>query len=391
MSLPFTAEESEILTTVARFIQKEVRPAVAKHERDKTYPDQLVEQMKELGLFGIAVPEQYGGLGLRLPVVAAVMEELAKGWTSIAAYVNSHSTVVHVITSHGTEEQKATYLPKLASGEIRAALCLTEAEAGSDLQSIKSTAIKSSDCYNLKGNKIYVTNGAKADLLLVLARTNPKTEKPSKGISLFLVHKDWKAVQVASTFHKMGFDLVDTVEIDFDGVSVPASALVGAKEGEGFAQLMGALETGRIAIAASAVGLAADALGAAMRFAEVRKTFGKAINQHQAIQLRLAEMATKLVAARQITRFAAEEKERSGRADMVSAMAKLFASEVCADIAKEAIRVLGGHGYITEYQVERLMREAMLYLVGEGTNDIQKLVIARRMMDSGDNSVLGVP
>jgi alkylation response protein AidB-like acyl-CoA dehydrogenase len=296
-----------------------------------------------------------------------------------------------VIASHGTEQQKTSYLPKLATGETRAALCLTEAEAGSDLQAIKTTAVKVNDTYTTSGNKIYVTNGGKAELLLVLVKTDPRAEKPSKGISLLLIERSWPGVTVESTFHKMAFDLVDTVEISFESVSVPASALVGAKEGEGFAQLMNALEAGRIAIAASAVGLAADALGAAMRFAEVRKTFGKTINQHQAIQLRLAEMATKLVAARQITRFAAEEKERKGRADMVSGMAKLFASEACAEIAKEAILVHGGHGYISEYQVERLMREAILYLVGEGTNDIQKLVIARRMLDSSDQSVLGVP
>jgi alkylation response protein AidB-like acyl-CoA dehydrogenase len=391
MTSPFTDEDAQIVSAVERFVREEVRPAVAKHELEKTYPTHLIDGMREMGLFGMAVPEQYGGLGLRLPVVAAVMEELAKGWTSIAAYVNSHSTVAHVIASHGTEQQKTSYLPKLATGETRAALCLTEAEAGSDLQAIKTTAVKVNDTYTTTGNKIYVTNGEKAELLLVLAKTDPRAEKASKGISLLLVERSWPGVNVGSTFRKMGFDLVDTVEISFENVSVPTSALVGAKEGDGFAQLMNALEAGRIAIAASAVGLAADALGAAMRFAEVRKTFGKTINQHQAIQLRLAEMATKLVAARQITRFAAEEKEMKGRADMVSGMAKLFASEACAEIAKEAILIHGGHGYISEYQVERLMREAVLYLVGEGTNDIQKLVIARRMLDSSDQTVLGVP
>lgn len=391
MTLPFTDEEAEIVSAVERFVQKEVRPAVAKYEREKTYPADLIDRMKAMGLFGIAVPQTYGGLGLRLPVVAAVMEELAKGWTSIAAFANSHSTVAHVIASHGTEPQKAGYLPKLASGEIRAALCLTEAEAGSDLQAIKTKAVKAGDTYTTRGNKIYVTNGGKSGLLLVLAKTSPEPEKASRGMSLLLVERTWPGVKVESTFHKMAFELVDTVEISFEDVAVPASAVVGGKEGEGFSQLMDALEAGRIAIAASAVGLAADALGAAMRFAQVRKTFGKTIDQHQAIQLRLAEMATKLVAARQMTRFAAEEKERKGRADMACGMAKLFASEACAEITKEAIRIHGGHGYIADYQVERLMRESILYLVGEGTNDIQKLVIARRMLGSPDHSVLGVP
>ena len=390
MGISLTAEEAEILSTVERFVRNEVRPIVSKCEMEGTYPDALVGEMKLLGLFGIAVPEEYGGLGLRLPVLAAVMEELSRGWTAIAAYVNSHSTVAHVIASHGTPEQKSTYLPKLASGELRAAMCLTEAEAGSDLQAIKSTSLRSGNGYALRGNKIYVTNGSRADILLVLAKTDPKAEKASKGISLFLVHKTWPGVHVASTFHKMGFGLVDTVAIDFDDVVMPRSALLGSTEGSGFGQLMGALEAGRIAIAASAVGLAADALGKSIKFAEDRKTFGKAINQHQAIQLRLADMATKLVAARQLTLFAAEEKDQKGRADMVSAMAKLYASEVCVEICNEAIRVHGGHGYIVDYQVERLMREAILYLVGEGTNDIQKLVIARRIIDGSELSVLGV-
>jgi len=387
----FSPEEQEIVATVARFVAQDVRPVVAALERDHLYPEKLVAQMKALGLFGIAVPEEYGGLGLRLPVFAMVMEELAKGWTSLAAYVNSHSTVAYVIARYGTPAQQSHYLPHLASGELRTALCLTEAEAGSDLQAIRTTAHRNEDAYIVNGGKIYVTNGDKAGLLLVLAKTDPMAKKTSRGISLLLVPKDIPGVHVAGTFHKMGFGQVDTVEILLEQVRLSHDAVVGGSEGSGFSQLMEALEVGRIAIAASAVGLAADALGASMRFAGERKTFGKTIDQHQAIQLRLAEMATKLMAARQLTLHAAEEKQRNGRADMLSGMAKLYASEACAEIAQEAIRVHGGHGYIADYQVERLLREAILYLVGEGTNDIQKLVIARRMTEGEAKTLLGVP
>lgn len=388
---PFTAEETAIVATVARFSARDVVGAAAGHEREGTYPDGLVAQMRELGLFGIAVPEEYGGLGLRPPVLACVFEELAKGWLSLAAYVNSHSTVAFALARHGTDTQRADWLPRLATGEVRGALCLTEPQAGSDLQGIETRADSVDGGYILSGNKIYVTNGGRASLLLVLAKTPGAAGKPSRCMSLFLVPKPMDGVTVGGTYRKMGFAQVDTVEIVLDQVRLPASALLGGTPGEGFPQLMEILESGRIAIAASAVGLAAAALGAAMRFAGERKTFGKTIDQHQAIQLRLAEMATKLVAARQITLFAAVEKERTARADMVSAMAKLFASEACVEITEAAIRVLGGHGYIADYQMERFHREALLYLVGEGTNEIQKLVIARRMRDGNETALLATP
>jgi isovaleryl-CoA dehydrogenase len=388
--LSFSPEEQEILNVVAKFVRKDVTPQVARLERDCTYPEAIVSQMKSLGLFGIAVPQEFGGLGLRLPVFAAVMEELAKGWSSLAAYLNSHSTVAYALSRFGSHGQKEKFLPGMATGETRAALCLTEPEAGSDLMAIRSAALKKGGTYVLSGTKIYVTNGGKASLLLVLTKTDPKTEKASSGMSLMLVPKDLSGVSVTTEFHKMGFAQVDTVGIALDSVAITEDLLVGGQEGKGFGQLMDALEVGRIAIAASAVGLAAAALGAAMRFAAERRTFGKTINQHQAIQLRLADMATRLVAARQMTQLAATEKERGNRSDMLSAMAKLFASEACAEIAQDALRVHGGHGYITDYQVERFLREAQLYLVGEGTSDIQKLVISRRMQEGGEAGILGL-
>lgn len=387
----FSDVERQILTAVSKFIEKEVGPRVAQLEREGAYPEELVATMRQLGLFGVAVPEEFGGLGLRVPVFARVMEELAKGWTSLAAYVNSHSTVAYALARHGTQEQKARFLPKMASGEVRAALCLTESGAGSDLQAIRTTARRQGDSYVVNGNKIFITNGERASVLLVLAKTNPAAEKISRGMSLLLVTKDLAGVTVPSTFHKMAFDAVDTVEINLDNVRLPSDALLGGAEGVGFAQLMDALETGRIAVAASAVGLAAAALGEAKRYASERKAFGKTIDQHQAVQLRLADMATKLVAARVLVNSAATEKEKGKRCDMLGAMAKLFASETCLEITTDAVRILGGYGYVKEFSVERLFREAPLYVVGEGTNDIQKLVVFRRMLDDTEASVLGLP
>ncbi len=385
-----TAEEQAIVATVARFVARDVAPVVAKHEREGTYPDALVATMKELGLFGVSVPEAYGGLGLAMPAAAAVFETLSQGWSSLAAYINSHSTVAYAISRYGSETQKARWLPKLATGAVRTAMCLTEPHAGSDLQAIETNAEPAGGGLVLSGNKIYATNGGRADLLMVLAKTNRAAVKLSQSMSLLLVPKATPGLAVGATYRKMGFHLVDTVEIRFEQVKLGADAMLGEQEGKGFPQLMESLEVGRIAIAASAVGVAAASLKAAMRFASERKAFGKPIDQHQAIELRLAEMATKLLAARQVTRLAAETKQAGGRADMVSAMAKLYASEAAAEITQDAIRVHGGHGYIADYQVERLHREALLYLVGEGTNDINKLVIARRLREGSETDLLGL-
>jgi alkylation response protein AidB-like acyl-CoA dehydrogenase len=387
----FDAAEAAIVEAVRRFASKDVRPQVAKLERESGYPEALVATMRELGLFGLAVAEEHGGLGLRLPVFAAVMEELAKGWTSLAAYVNSHSTVAYVIGGHGTPEQKARYLPRMASGEVRGALCLTEPGAGSDLQAIATTARAEGDRYIVNGSKFFVTNGARASLLLTLVKTDATANPAKNGISLLLVDKDAPGVKVAGTFHKMAYGHVDTVEILLDDARVPKTALVGGAAGRGLQQLFDGLEVGRIAIAASAVGLAADALNEARRYAGERKAFGTTIDQHQAVQLRLAEMATKLVAARLMTREAAQVKAAGGRADMISGMAKLFASEACSEIAADALRIHGGYGYVSEFAVERLYREAPLYIVGEGTNDIQKLVIARRILEGHEAAILGLP
>jgi alkylation response protein AidB-like acyl-CoA dehydrogenase len=387
----FGPEESAVVEAVRRFVAEDVRPQVGRLEREARYPDGLVATMRELGLFGLAIAEEHGGLGLRLPVFAAVMEELAKGWTSLAAYVNSHSTVAYTIGRHGSAEQRARFLPRMAAGELRAALCLTEPGAGSDLQAIATIARPAGKGFSLSGSKFFVTNGGRAGLLLVLAKTDPAADPPKKGISLFLVEKPAKGLSQGSTFHKMAMGQVDTVEILLDGVDVSASALLGGTSGRGLTQLFDGLEVGRIAIAASAVGLAADALNEARRYAGERKAFGVTIDQHQAVQLRLAEMATKLVAARLMTREAAMVKASGARADMISGMAKLFASEACREITDGALRIHGGYGYVADYPVERLYREAPLYIVGEGTNDIQKLVIARRILEGQEAALLGLP
>ena len=384
-----TEDEEAILDAVSRFVEERVRPEIARLEQAGVYPEALVDEMKALGLFGLAVPADYGGLGLRTTAFAAVMEVLARGWTTLAAYVNSHSTVAHALATNGTPEQKDRFLPGLASGDHRGALCLTEPGAGSDLQSIRGAARPEGEGYALTASKTYVTNGAKATLLLVLARHSaPAADKPRFG--LLLVEKALPGISVTTTFHKTGFDLVDTVQIEMDGVPLSAADLLGGVEGQGFPQLMEALEIGRIAIAASAVGLAANALSEAKRYAAERVTFGVTIDRHQGVQFRLAEMATRLVSARLITREAARIKESGGRCDMISAMAKMQASDEALAIAHAAVVVHGGAGYIREYTVERLHREALLYTIGEGTNDINRLVIARRMKGADEMDYLGL-
>lgn len=387
---PFTPEENEIIDTVARFVKERVRPYVQQLERAGTYPRHLVDEMVELGLFGLAVPESHGGLGARLPVLATILEVLGGGWTTLAAYINSHCTVAYAIATHGTEQQKSRYLPGLADGRHHGALCLTEPGCGSDLQAIKGSAKDAGDHYDLTASKTYVTNGARATLLLTLVKHPLLAGETEPKLSLLIVEKAYPKVSVTSTFEKTAFHLVDTVQIEMDGVAVPKSQLLGAVEGMGFPQLMDSLEIGRISIAASAVGLAANSLSEARRYASERMTFGVAIDQHQAVQMKLADMATKLVAARLMTMEAAAAKERGGRCDMITAMAKMYASDCALEIAHQAVIVHGGAGYIRDYVVERLHREALLYTIGEGTNDINRIVISRRMKGEEEMRYLGL-
>ncbi len=387
----FNEAERQVVDAVERFVEREVTPHVDRLERSGTYPEALVRGMANLGLFGLAVPEDFGGLGLRMPVFSAVMETVAAGWTTLAAYINSHATVAYLIATHGTTQQKSRYLPGLASGIQRGALCLTEPGAGSDLQGISACAVTRDQQVTLNGNKVFVTNGARATLYAVLARTGSDAGTGRARHGLLLVERTLPGVTVGSEFEKMAFGLVDTVELLFSDVQLSPAAFVGGQPEKGMAQLLDSLETGRVAIASSCVGLAAAALRDAMRYSGERKTFGVTIDQHQAVQLKLAEMATKLVASRLMTRQAAAAKQVGERSDMISAMAKLYASEACLEIVLDAFRIHGGYGYIRDFHVERMVREAHLYITGEGTNDINRLVIARRLREGSETATLGLP
>ncbi|MBP9184333.1 MAG: acyl-CoA dehydrogenase family protein [Fuscovulum sp.] len=391
MTFPdLTDEEQLLVEAVARFVEERVRPNVTELERQGAYPEALVAEMKALGLFGMAVPVAFGGLGLRVPALAAMMEVLARGWATLAAYVNSHGTVAYAIATYGTDDQKARFLPGLASGDHRGSLCLTEPGGGSDLQAIRGAVVAQDGGYGLSASKTYVTNGGRATLFLTLARLPQADATARPRFGMFLVERSRPGVSQTTTFHKTAFGLVDTVQIEMDAVPLTATDLLGGDEGKGFAQLMEVLEIGRIAIAASAVGLAANALSEALRYSAERVTFGVPINRHQAIQLKLANMATRLVTARLITREAARIKQDGGRCDMISAMAKMHASDEALAVAHEAVVVHGGAGYIQDYTVERLHREALLYTIGEGTNDINRLVISRRMQGDEEMAWLGL-
>lgn len=386
----FNDDEKDIVSAVRRFVEGRVRPVVMQHERDRAYPAALVAEMKEMGLYGLAVPQEFGGLGLRVPVFAAVMEVLAGGWSTLAAYVNSHATVAYAVSTFGTDDQKARYLPAMASGEHRGALCLTEPHCGSDLKAVRTTATPDGDGFRVRGTKIFITNGETATLLLVLCRDARGGEGGRPGFSLALVEKGFDGVEVTSVFHKMGFELVDTVQIELEDVAVPAANLLGGATGRGFPQLMDALECGRIAVAISAVGVAADALSIARRYAAERVAFGVTIDKHQAVQFKLADAAAKLMAARLMTMEAARAKQRGERADMRGAMAKMYASERALEICHLAMQIMGGAGYMRDWPLERLTREATLYVTGEGTNDINRLVIARRLGDDGEAESIGL-
>jgi alkylation response protein AidB-like acyl-CoA dehydrogenase len=375
-----TDEQRRILATVRAFVEKEVRPVVADWEHADRYPHELVEQMKTLGLFGATIPERYGGLGLDYGTYALIVEELSRGWMSLAGVLNSHLVMAYCVDTFGTEVQKARFLPAFAAGSRRGGICLTEPQGGSDLQAIRTRAVRQGEQYLLTGTKMFVTNGRHGDTFLVLAKTDAEVGPPHRGMSLFLVEKGHPGFQVGRNLSKLGYKGVETVELIFDAVPVPAANLVGGQEGAGFRQIMAGLEVGRINVAARAVGLARAAFEDAIRYAQLRQSFGRPIAEHQAIQLKLADMATHLEAARLLTLEAARLKTAGERADLAAGMAKLFASETAQEAALEAMRIHGGYGYTTEFSVERYYRDAPLLIIGEGTNEIQRLVIARQLL-----------
>jgi len=378
-----TPEEAriQIVNMVREFVRRDVEPVAAELDREDKVPHDLIDKMKDLGLFGITVPEEYGGLGLDYTTFASIFEELSKGFMSITGAIGTHHILTYVLMHYGTDEQKRKFLPDLASGRKRGGLALTEPGGGSDVASLKTTATRDGEEYIINGTKMFITNGRYGDSFCLLARTDETADPPYRGISCFVIEKGDPGFTVGRDLDKMGYRGLDTCELIFDNVRISAENLIGGQEGRGFSQVMSGLETGRINVAARAVGVAQAAFEAAIRYSQQRETFGVPISQHQAIQLKLADMATKVQAARLLTYDAAAKKDRGDRVDLESGMAKLFASEVCQEVAMEAVRIHGGYGYIKESPVERYYRDAPLMIIGEGTNEIMRLLIAKQLLN----------
>jgi alkylation response protein AidB-like acyl-CoA dehydrogenase len=372
-----TEDEAEIVSLVGEFVDREVRPVVQELDHTNTYPGKLIDQMKEMGVFGLAIPQPWGETQVSAQCYAAVTEELARGWMSLAGAMGGHTVVAKLLVTYGTAEQQDAYLPKMATGEIRATMALTEPGGGSDLQAIRTTARRDGDGYVINGAKTWITNARRSQLIALLCKTDPAATPAHQGISILLVEHG-AGFSVSRDLPKLGYKGVESCELSFDDFRAPGSALLGGAEGQGFAQMMRGLEIGRIQVACRALGVARAALEDSLRYAQQREAFGKPIWEHQSIGNYLADMATKLEAARQLTHYAAR---RSGeRADMAAGMAKLFASETAMEIALNAVRIHGGYGYSTEFDVERYFRDAPLMIVGEGTNEIQRTVITRQLI-----------
>lgn len=374
-------EREALVAEVRHFVEREVLPVAHDLEHSDTYPEMLAEKLKHLGMFSATIPEAYGGLGLDFATYARIIEQLSRGWMSLAGIVNTHILVAYMIATYGTAEQRRRFLPVMASGDQRGALGLSEASGGSDVQAISMTAERVGDEYILNGSKLWVTNGVRAGIYAVLARTDPASVPPHRGMSLFLVERDSPGLSNGRVFDKLGYKGVETAEVIFDHVHVPAANLLGEREGQGFKHVMSGLEVGRINVAARAVGVAQAAFEDAIKYAQQRQTFGQPIAQHQAIQFKLADMATRIEAARLLVAQAAHKKDQGERCDLEAGMAKLFASEMCQHVTLEAMRIFGGFGYTKEFNVERYYRDAPLMIVGEGTNEIQSLVIARQLLE----------
>ncbi len=374
-----TEEEAAIVSLVGEFVDREVRPVVRQLDHANTYPGKLIDQMKEMGIFGLAIPGPWGETRVSAQCYAAVTEELARGWMSLAGAMGGHTVVAKLLVTFGTREQKDAYLPKMATGEIRATMALTEPGGGSDLQAMRTTARRDGDQYVVNGAKTWITNARRSQLVALLCKTDPAAVPAHKGVSILLAEHG-PGFSVSRDLGKLGYKGVESCELTFDDFRIPASALLGGTEGEGFAQMMRGLEIGRIQVACRALGVARAALEDSLRYAQQREAFGKPIWQHQSVGNYLADMATKLEAARQLVHYAARRYDSGERADLEAGMAKLFASETAMEIALNAVRIHGGYGYSTEFDVERYFRDAPLMIVGEGTNEIQRNVIARQLI-----------
>ncbi len=384
--IELTEEQRLIVETVREFVEREVIPVADEMEHADEFPEKIVEQMKEMGLFGMMVPEEFGGLGMPLTTYALVIVELARGWMSLSGILNTHTMATWMIKTFGTQEQKQRFLPPMVTGNPRAALLMSEPHAGSDVQAIRTKAVRDGDEYVINGQKMWATNGLRSGICMTLTKTDPQADPPYRGMTMFIVEKEPAALQsdgitVGKNIPKLGYKGVETTEIAFDDHRVPATNLLGGDEGKGFIQNMAAIEVGRVNVAARAVGVATRAFEEAIRYAQQRTTFGKPIAQHQAIGFKLSEMATKIEAARLLMVQAATMKDRGERTDLQAGMAKLFASEMCVEVCTDALRIHGGYGYSQEFTVERLYRDAAFFLIGEGTSEIQKLVIAKQLLE----------
>jgi alkylation response protein AidB-like acyl-CoA dehydrogenase len=374
-------EQQLIARTVREFVERDVMPVASAMEHRDEYPDGLVETMKTLGLFGLNVPETYGGHDVGYTTFAIVFEELARGWMGLAGILGAHLVLCDVLARFGTEPQKTAFLPRLARGEPRGGICLSEPGAGTDLQSITTTARRDGDFYRVTGSKMWVTNGRRAQIFLLLAKTDPTAQPAHRGISAFVVEKGAPGLTVGRDIEKMGYKTVETCELHFNEFPVPAANLIGGQEGEGFKHVMTGLEAERLNVAARGLGVARAAFEEAIRYAQQRRTFGKPIAQHQAIQIKLADMATRIEASRLLIYSAAARKDGRERCDVEAGMAKLFATETAAEVSLEAMRILGGNGFSKDFPIERYYRDAPLLLIGGGTNELQRLIIARGLLE----------
>jgi len=373
-------QEAVIFGSIDRFLERDVAPYVQKLEHDDEYPADMVERMRELGLFGATIPSAYGGLGLSAVLYARIVERISRVWMSLTGIFNSHLIMAAAVERFGTEVQKKQFLPRFASGELRGGLALTEPDCGTDLQAIRTAARRAGDHYVVDGTKTWISNGIHGQCFALLVKTDPQAQPRHRGMSLFLAEKG-DGFTVSRKLEKLGYKGIDTAELVFENYRLPADRLIGGQEGSGLNHALGALELGRINVAARGVGLAQAALDQALAYSQVRKTFGKPICRHQAIQLKLADMATQVHAARLLTEDAARTYDRGQRCDLEAGMAKLFATEAAVDVALEAMRIHGAYGYSKEFVIERLYRDAPLLVIGEGTNELQRIIIARQLIE----------
>lgn len=383
MDLQLSDDEAMLVETVRAFIDRDVRPEVREVEHANSYPEAWIEQMKHLGIYGLAVPEEYGGTPVSTRCYVAVTQQLARGWMSLAGAMGGHTVVAKLLALFGTDEQKRAYLPAMATGEVRATMALTEPGGGSDLQAMTTIARPDGDELVINGAKTWISNARRSGLIALLCKTDPDATPKHKGISVLLVPNPTSGLAISRDLPKLGYKGVESCELSFDSCRVPATAILGGRPGRGFAHMMKGLETGRIQVASRALGVATAALEEALAYAQDRHSFGQPIWRHQSVGNYLADMATKLTAARQLTFYAADRYDSGERADMEAGMAKLFASETAMEIALNAVRIHGGYGYSTEYDVERYFRDAPLMIVGEGTNEIQRNVIAAQLVARG--------